>query len=227
MSFFQILNIGAERWRNHIALALFTAVGCFVAHLYAPYSDWTYALTLGFGYLCVIFLALSLLIGPVKLLSQRRNPVNIDLRRDVGIWSAITGCLHVFYALQVRLNGQIWAFFLELAPGGYRLRRDLFGFSNDVGLVATIFLIVLLVISNDLSLRRLKGRRWKVWQRFNYLLAALALLHTLIFQIINHRQMPFMTATLALTVIVLAGQAVGFYLYRARRHRRMRSPERA
>src|SRR5690242_4934339 len=98
MILLDMLRIGRQRWLTHIGLAGLSAAGAYAGHLYAPYADANYVLTIGFGYTAIILIAVSLIIGPFKLLSQRRNPVNIDLRRDVGIWSAITGCLHVWFA---------------------------------------------------------------------------------------------------------------------------------
>ncbi|HEV8393257.1 MAG TPA: hypothetical protein VGQ37_03240, partial [Vicinamibacterales bacterium] len=51
-------------------------------------------LTVATGYLGVIFLALTLLLGPANLLLRRRNPVSSYLRRDVGIWTAIFSLAH-------------------------------------------------------------------------------------------------------------------------------------
>lgn len=55
------------------------------------------------GYLSLILVCVSLLIGPLSLLRWRRNPVNIDLRRDIGIWAGIAGCLHVLLVLRGRI----------------------------------------------------------------------------------------------------------------------------
>jgi sulfoxide reductase heme-binding subunit YedZ len=225
LSFAPILDIGRTRWVTHLALAAFTVAGFYAAHLYVPYADVPYLLTISMAYVSLALVAFSLLIGPYKLLWQRGNPVNIDLRRDVGIWAAVTGCIHVFFGFQIHFNGQIWAYFLELTPRGYRLARTVFGFSNDVGLVATVILIALLLLSNDYSMRRLKGKRWKFWQRFNYLLVILVLIHTLGYQTVSRREQVFTLGTLVLTVIVLAVQAAGFYLYRSRHARLSRSPE--
>jgi sulfoxide reductase heme-binding subunit YedZ len=216
---FSFLNIGKQRWLTHIGLGLLSAAGAYAGHLYAPYADANYVFTIGFGYTALILIAVSLIIGPVKLLSQRRNPVNIDLRRDVGIWSAITGCLHVWFAFQLRERGQIILYFLEPTPQGYRLIRNLFGLSNDLGALATILLVVLLVISNDLSLRRLKGKRWKLLQRGNYLLAAFALAHTFGYQTVSRREHIFTNGVIVLTLVTLAIQLAGVYLYRSRRIR--------
>jgi sulfoxide reductase heme-binding subunit YedZ len=227
MLILDMLRISKQRWLTHIGLALVSTVGAYAGHLYAPYADTNYVFTIGFGYTALILIAVSLIIGPLKLLSQRRNPVNIDLRRDVGIWSAITGCLHVFFGLQLRERGQIILYFLEPTPHGYRLIRNLFGLSNDLGAIATILLVVLLVISNDLSLRQLKGKRWKLLQRGNYLLAAFALAHTFGYQTVSRREHIFTSGVIVLTLVTLAIQLAGVYLYRSRRARLMRIPKKA
>jgi sulfoxide reductase heme-binding subunit YedZ len=222
-----ILRIGKTRWLTHLALVGFSAAGCYAAHVYRPYAAFNYIATIGFGYVGVLLVAASLIIGPFKLLSQRRNPVNIDLRRDVGIWAGITGCLHVVFGLQLHQNGNIVMYFLEPSPHGYRLLRNLFGLSNDLGLIGTIIMVALLVISNDLSLHKLKGKRWKLLQRGNYLLAALALAHTFGYQAVSRREYVFTDAILILTIVTLAVQAAGIYLYRSRKDRLMRSPGKA
>ncbi|MEO8606302.1 MAG: ferric reductase-like transmembrane domain-containing protein [Chloroflexota bacterium] len=227
MIILDMLRIGKQRWITHIALGLLCAAGAYAGHLYAPYADANYVFTIGFGYTALILIAVSLMVGPFKLLSQRRNPVNIDLRRDMGIWSAITGCLHVFFGLQLHERGQIILYFLEPTPHGYRLLRNLFGLSNDVGALATILLVVLLVISNDLSLRRLKGKRWKLLQRGNYLLAAFALAHTFGYQTVSRREHIFTDGVILLTLATLVIQLAGVYLYRSRRARLMRIPKKA
>jgi DMSO/TMAO reductase YedYZ heme-binding membrane subunit len=225
MPLLNLLRIGKTRWLTHLLLAAFSVSGCYALHWwYVPYAAANYIFTLAFGYEAVLLIAFGLMIGPFKLLSQRRNPVNINLRRDVGIWSAITGCLHIVFALQLHKNGQILLFFLEPTPRGYRLIRSLFGLSNDLGALATIILVALLVISNDLSLHRLKGKRWKFLQRGNYLLAALALAHTFGFQAASRRERPFIDAIILLTILTLVVQAAGIYLYRSRRSRLMRLP---
>jgi methionine sulfoxide reductase heme-binding subunit len=210
--------IGLRRWLTHLGLALFTAAGCYLAHRYAPHADLNYDLTIGCGYVALVLLALSLLIGPYKLLFQRQNPVSIDFRRDVGIWAGITGSIHVVCGFQIHMGGKIVYYFLEYVPHhGYRFLLNLFGISNDFGLIATCILVALLVLSNDLTLRWLKGKKWKFLQRFNYLLLALVLAHTFGYQSVSQREQPFVIATIILGILTLAVQSAGFLLYRARR----------
>src|SRR5690606_24444958 len=95
--------------------------------------------------------------------------------------------------------------------------------ANWVGLVATVILLALLFTSNDLMLKRLKGRRWKALQRWNYGLAGLAFLHTFLYQMVSGRERDFVTFTLLLTLALLAAQFIGIQLYRAGRNKRAKS----
>lgn len=212
-----IFGIGWHRWLTHIILAGFTLVGCYGAHLYRPHADLTYDLTIGCAYVGLALIVVSLLIGPYKMLFIRRNPVNINLRRDIGIWAGIVGCIHVVCGLQMYMGGRILSYFFELTQRGYRLLLNLFGISNDLGLIATVLLIWLLILSNDWSLKHFKGKRWKFWQRFNYLIAALVFAHTFGYQSIRQREQPFVITALVLGVVTLAAQLAGFFLYRSRR----------
>jgi len=218
-----IAGFGKARLLTHFTLALFTVVGCYLAFLYTRRGDLTYTLTIGFGYICLALLVISLIIGPLKLLRQRRNPVNVYLRRDVGIWSGITGCLHVIAALLDHRGGQILEYFFRFtADGGIMPLLNRSGIANYIGLAATILIVLLLVTSTDFSLRRLKGKRWKALQRLNYVLFALVVFHTLIYQQVSRRERLFVEATTILIIVVLIAQIVGVYLYQGYQNHRLR-----
>lgn len=184
--------------------------------LYLPRGDLIYISTIGFGYWSLFLIAVTLSIGPLYLVftHRRRNPVNLDIRRDVGVWAAITGLLHVFFGLQVHNRIGILGYFFR--PGTLTLRLDRVGFNNDVGLAATIVLALLLATSNTWSLRKLKGKRWKTLQRLNYPLAVLVILHTLGYQAASRRETVFVNATLILTMGLLIVQFVGVWLTKLR-----------
>lgn len=74
-------------------------------------------------------------------------------------------------------------------------------------------LVALLVLSNDMSLRRLGGRGWKVLQRFNYLGALLVLEHGVAYQIIERRQMILIGLFAALLITTGALQAAAYLAY--------------
>jgi sulfoxide reductase heme-binding subunit YedZ len=210
-------DFGFSRLLTHAALFLLTLAAVGAARLYAPRGELAYLVTLGCGYLSVALIAATLMIGTFNLLRQRRNPVNLMLRRDVGIWAGITGLLHVFFGFQLHRQGQIFYYFFEAQEdGSVALITDLFGLSNWVGAAAALLLLLLLVISNDLSLRRLKGGRWKALQRLNYALAGLAALHTIGYQMVSGRETGFTYAFVALVALALAAQLAGALLMRQR-----------
>ena len=93
------------------------------------------------------------------------------------------------------------------------LRADLFGFVNYAGLAGGLILVILLALSNDLSLRKLEAPRWKCWQRWNYLFYGLVVAHGISCQVIESRKPPYpmLLATLVLPVLII--QFIGFTHY--------------
>jgi len=205
------------RQMTHVLLALLTFAGCYLTYVLKPELRWFHILTIALGYIALLLLFFTLIIGPFKLLAQRRNPVNINLRRDTGIWAGITGTLHVIFGFQVHMGGDIVLYFFERTHHGLKLALNLFGFSNDVGAVATPILVGLLLLSNDLSVRWLRGPLWKWLQRSNYVLIVLALAHTFGYQINVEREWIMPAATILLTALVLLAQLVGVVIFLSRR----------
>ena len=171
------------------------------------------------GYFSLLLICVTLLIGPLALLRWRRNPVNIEVRRDIGIWAGITGLLHVLLTFRgTFVNNYILFFFLRPnCCGGYVPELHLFGIGNDIGLLATILLLILTALSNTISLRLLKGKWWKRIQRLTYPLVILALLHTFIYQYINIRELPLVALTILLLLLVLICQVIGIALTLSRK----------
>jgi sulfoxide reductase heme-binding subunit YedZ len=168
------------------------AVAAVVYYL-VPSSDTRTRLSLGSAYVAIAFLTVTLAIGPLNALRGARRPVSIDSRRDVGIWAAIWSLMHTVVGLQVHMRGRMSEYFFH--PGDKpllsRLRLDMFGLTNEIGLVAAFVVLALAVISNDWSLTSLGARRWKRVQQLNYLLFALVVIHAIVFQIIEKRSPPF------------------------------------
>lgn len=212
-----ILTLTPRRWLTHGVMFGLTALALYLTKaLYLPRGDLIYISTIGFGYWSLLLLVVTLSIGPLVLVftHRRRNPVNLDIRRDVGIWAGITGLLHVFFGLQVHSRIGILGYFFR--PGTLTLRLDRVGFNNDVGLAATIVIALLLATSNTYALRKLKGKRWKTLQRLNYPLAVLVILHTLGYQATSGRETVFVNATLILTMGLLVVQFIGVWLTQLR-----------
>jgi sulfoxide reductase heme-binding subunit YedZ len=92
-----------------------------------------------------------------------------------------------------------------------RLRHDLFGVANHSGLIAALLFLLLLAISNDLSLRRLGTKKWKSLQRWTYIAAALTTLHAAAYQHIEKRQLPYEILLWTTTAIAATFQILGWW----------------
>ena len=207
-------------WRNAGILGVALVVHLAVMRAVASPDgrQLVYRLSMATGYVSVVLIAWAMSIGPWRLRRGRPAVASTDLRRDVGIWGAIFGLAHVVTGLQVHFAGKFWKYFLY--PDGDHaipLRHDLFGFANWTGLAAGLLLVLLLAVSNDVSLRTLGTRRWKSWQRWTYWAAALTVAHALAYQIPTKNHAPWIAAFMLLTVIVLVLQLDGRRRYLTRR----------
>lgn len=205
----------ARRLRRHTGLAVLAVAAGSGLALALP-GDTQSRISLATAYLALAFFATTLVIGPLNVLSGKPNPVSFDLRRDLGIWSAILALAHTAFGLTVHFRGRMHLYFL--APPGKTsilgIRMDPFGLTNHAGLVTALVLALLAVLSSDRALASLGSRRWKAVQRTAYIAAALTLVHGLIYQVIEKRNAGF--------VAILAGVAAGVGVmqglgYRARR----------
>ena len=171
--------------------------------------------SLASAYVALALLASTLVTGPYAVLRGRRYPTSSDLRRDLGIWAGGFGLAHFIFGLQVHQKYRYLYWFREL--NGSRIPRprfDPFGLTNDLGIIAVVLVVVLLAISNDLSLRRLGAPRWKKIQQWNYWYLGLVMVHAAIYELIEKR-----VVGLVLLGLVMAGGAIALQLagYRARR----------
>jgi sulfoxide reductase heme-binding subunit YedZ len=214
-------GFGFQRIITHLLLGGMTVTLYLLIGFFAPEGKQVGVLIIALGYLSLLLIGVTMIIGPINLLRSRRNPVNIDVRRDIGIWAGIAGCWHVLLVVRgTVLNGQILHYFLQ--ANGFGLQLNIYGFSNDTGLFATILLLLLLAFSNAASLRFLKGKWWKRIQRLTYLLALLAVAHTFGYQYLNGRGELLFVAVIILSVLVLACQACGIVLTVSRQRRNNR-----
>jgi sulfoxide reductase heme-binding subunit YedZ len=175
-------------------------------------TDATVAFSRGLLHVLVL-LAVTLLIGPVNLLLRRRNPVNTYLRRDVGAWTATFSVVHVIVGFQGH-GGGVFGFVDYVVDG--RPLTDSFGLGNWTGLAATVIVVGLLVISTDRSLRELKPKRWKSFQRLNYTLFGLVVAHAFFYGALLRMTSPFTIVLIATVTTVLVGQLAGICLWRRR-----------
>jgi sulfoxide reductase heme-binding subunit YedZ len=194
-------------WRQRIARHAMIALadlGCVALfwELFSLRRDVISRASIATAYPALFLAAAAMLVGPWNVLRGRTNPVSFDLRRDLGIWAGIMALLHTGVGINVHLRGRPWLYFLD---EHHRVRHDWFGFGNDTGLLAALLFLLLLAISNDLSLRRLGARTWKSLQRWTYGAMALTLLHAVAYQVVEKRQTAYdalLWATMAATAVL-------------------------
>lgn len=175
---------GARRASTYaLILTLVTLLGWACGRLRPPSRPPAWAASVALAYGSAAALAATLAIGPLFALWGRRVPVSFDLRRDLGISSAMLALGHVVFGLQVHMHGRIVEYFFDAG----RIRLDRFGLANLLGVAATVVATLLLTISNDCSLARLGVSRWKKLQRSAYVLALLVLTHGWLYQGIEKR----------------------------------------
>jgi sulfoxide reductase heme-binding subunit YedZ len=199
------------RAKHHAILITATGLLLLTFIKLIPGDDLKYLGSMATGYVSIILLAITLLIGPFNMYLKKPNPVSNDLRRDTGIWCGFIGLAHIVFGIQVHM-GNIFLYFFKAVDGNdaYKFRDDIFGAANYTGLVAGLILLILLFLSNDLSLQWLKTKRWKNIQRWNYLLFALVVIHGILFQIIEKRIMVIIILFSIIMIIPMFGQLLGF-----------------
>ncbi|MEO6815154.1 MAG: hypothetical protein ABI177_00505 [Edaphobacter sp.] len=206
----------ASRIGRHLALAAFAAVGTTLIYLATAPPDFRHRLSMATAYCSLLFLAVTLLLGPWNTLRHRPNPVSFDLRRDIGIWAGLLALLHTAVGLTVHLRGRMWMYFLKQRHP-LKLQTGLFGSANDVGLLSALLFLMLLAISNDISIRSLGLQRWKSLQRWTYIAVGLAILHGILFQLVEKRHLPWVIFFATLSVLVVVIQLIGVVYARASR----------
>lgn len=165
-------------WRHHLPLGAAALASGGLLYITRPYTDVITKLSFASAYPALVLLAATLVIGPWRKLTGRDTPTSQDLRRDIGIWAGITGLFHTAIGQCVHLRGRPWLYYVYEKWKVMPLRYDMFGLSNETGLIAALILLMLLATSNDASLRALGLTRWKSWQRWNYACFTLAALHS-------------------------------------------------
>jgi sulfoxide reductase heme-binding subunit YedZ len=195
-----------NRATRHFILATGAAVITLLAYLATPPPDVRHRLSMGTAYAGLVFLAVSLWLGPWNVLRGKPNPVSFDLRRDIGIWTGMLAILHTTIGLTVHLRGRMWMYFFKrLHP--LTLQNTQFGFANYVGLGAALLFVVLLAISNDLSVRNLGLRRWKSIQRWAYVAFGLTVAHGIAYQMVEKRRLPWVVFFAGLIIAVTTIQS--------------------
>ena len=212
MPYLQQLRLRRRLLRHHLPLLVLSILSVAILYLTRPYRDVLSRASFATAYPALLLLACTLLLGPWRLLRNKRNPISDDLRRDIGIWAGLLGILHAVVGQCVHLRGRPWLYYVYEAKSkhSFPLRHDLFGFANYTGAIATLVLLALLATSSDYALRAMGTPRWKQLQRYNYALFALTILHALAYQFIEKQKFPFVSIVATSIVATIVLQALGY-----------------
>lgn len=206
-----------KRTIRHLALAGASVLVSLTAAAAAPPGQALDAISFATAWLCLLFLAAALLIGPLHVLRTGRLVGNHLLRRDLGIWGAVTGLVHLALAFKVSMTPeymQVYVYGAESWPAP-EMRRAMYRWAVIASLVIAALFLLLLALSNNAAIRLLGHRWWKRLQRASYLAFVLTVAHSAAFQLIEARS-PWLAAALALiTAAVIAAQVAGWSRLRA------------
>src|SRR5687767_6648646 len=190
----------SRRLLRNVWLAALSIGGTSVLYL-AIGGPTVQRLSVATAYVGLVLLAATLLVGPLRERMGRATPVSVSLRRDIGIWAAFGGLVHTVVGLQVHMRGEIVRYFVpDAAIGGLTKSAIAFLAANYAGVAATMLLVLLLAISNDVALRALGSARWKRIQRLNYLLFALVVAHGALYLVVDRASW----ALIVLFVVIVA-----------------------
>ena len=150
-----------------------------------------------FGDAAVVLLFASLALGPAARLS-RVTARALPWRRSVGVWAALAALVHAFLIFDGWARWSVRRFlgyeFIPQLGGEVRLEPG-FGLANLVGLVAAVWLLVLLATSSDRAVQLLGARSWKCVHGGASVVFYLVVLHTVYYLFMHytasfHRQVP-------------------------------------
>ena len=211
----------SSRLRRQLLLAATAAALVVGFFLLTPGQPIIQRLSKATAYAALLLLAAAIVVGPLRVLRGESNPLSTYFRRDIGIVAGILALAHTIIGLQVHLKGDFGQYFFYRNPSGLDgLRHDAFGVANDLGFLATAIVLVLLLISNNLSIRTLGPAKWKRIQRLNYVASILIFIHGLLYQIIEKRAIAFILCLVFVTVAAVLLQISGFKRSRQQRQQR-------
>lgn len=163
-------------------------------------------LSLATAWLCFALLVAALSLGAAKALRTGRPLINDLLRRDLGIWAALTGLAHLVVATAVVMQPAYFQAYITGPP-----EAPMPGWAGWIGTasivagyVVGLLFLALLGLSNNLSLRRLGATRWRKLQGAARWAFGLTAAHGVIFQVIEGRTGAWLAALVVVTAAVLA-----------------------
>ena len=194
--------------KYYIPLISLIIIAGLIFYIYRGKRDAITFITQTSGYISLLILTVSLIIGSLNLLLKYKNPISTYLRRDIGISGGILAVVHSITGLFVHLRGKMWLYFLNDEK---HVRIDNFGLANYTGLISALIIILLLITSNDYFLKKLNPQKWKNVQRLSYLMFILIAMHCYFYRIGKDNLNIFFWFYIPLFTTVLILQIFGVY----------------
>jgi DMSO/TMAO reductase YedYZ heme-binding membrane subunit len=184
-------------------------------------SSFRWKLSTALADAAILFLAVTLAYGAVRVLAGRKPAVHLPWRRPLGVAAAMLALAHLGIGLSVHGNVfQPWFLFVTDWPSGTRPLPLLWGSrgaANWLGLTAAIVLMALAVISNGYWLRRLGSLRWKTVQRLTYVVFALVGTHAFFYWRVERRLVAHRAIVLSVIAVTISLQLAAFAVVQRRR----------
>jgi methionine sulfoxide reductase heme-binding subunit len=198
--------------RHYLPLLFLTFVAAIFFYICRGNRNTITFITQATGYISLIILSASLIIGSINLLMKIKNPVSTYFRRDISIVGGTLAILHSVTGLFVHLRGKTWLYFMNESENGYSIRLDNFGLANYSGLLSALIILFLLIISNDYFLKKLSPSNWKNLQRLSYIMYILIIIHCYYYRIGKENLSLFYLFYIPLVLIILTLQVIGIRL---------------
>lgn len=187
---------GMSWWQRHLTVIFISVLGS--ALLLYSRSEWSamHRWNRAIGDMSLVLLAFTMMIGPMSRLWRRFSRI-IPYRRELGIYAVLLALLHTTIILFGWVSLDLMRLFgFEFHPNlqQYVMLNHGFALANVIGILALLYGFVLMLTSNNLSLRWLGNNVWKYIQQGTYVLWWLSVVHTAYFLFVHfldfHRQTP-------------------------------------
>lgn len=200
-----------RRLRHHAWLAAGGVGAWAITAWLGPSESLSHQLSFATAWVCLVYLAFALSIGPLSVRRTGSAPLNNYLRRDVGIWAAAAGLAHCFLGVSQSMN-QVYLARYVTATGGLvspEVAQQLFTWGSITGLVVAVIILIPLCLSSDRMLRLAGPKWWKRLQRSAYWAFGITVVHALAFQALESRHSALILLLLGAALLVVGLQSLG------------------
>lgn len=199
--------------KHYIPLTIISLISGYVFYLNRGNRSINTFIAFSSGYISFAVLSISLIIGPLNVIIKYKNPLSTYFRRDISIFGGTLAIIHSVTGLFVHLRGMTWMYFLKKTESSYSIRLDHFGLANNTGLISALLILLLLITSNDLLLKKLAPAKWKNIQRLSYLMFILALVHCYFYWLGGKNLHVLLLFYIPVIAVILIFQIIGVVKY--------------